>query len=40
MALKIAIVATRMTALAIGATATITNRRLANSTAVATVPTA
>ena len=34
------IVATRITALAIGATATITNRRLANSTAVATVPTA
>ena len=40
MARKIAIVATRMTVLAIGATATITNRRLANSTAVATVPTA
>ena len=36
----IAIVATRITVLAIGATATITNRRLANSTAVATVPTA
>ena len=34
------IVATRITVLAIGATATITNRRLANSTAVATVPTA
>ncbi len=31
-------VATRMIALAIGATATITKRRLANSTAVATVP--
>ena len=35
---KIAMVATRMTALAIGATATITNRRLAKRTAVATVP--
>ncbi len=31
-------VVTRMIVLAIGATATITNRRLANSTAVATVP--
>ena len=35
-----AIVATTITVLAIGATAVITNRRLANSTAVATVPTA
>ena len=33
-----AMVATSTTVLAIGATATITNRRLAKSTAVATVP--
>ena len=38
MARKIAMVATSTIALAIGATATITNRRLAKRTAVATVP--
>ena len=35
---KTTIVVTSTTVLAMGATATITNRRLANRTAVATVP--